>query len=300
MKRLLSLIAGLCIAVSQARAENSLADNVVEYAIRPIVTARSEGAAIAFIDAAGDDEKNAEVAKLLEHFGRNSKNVSHYLYTAADLNKDAEGRLLAFKLARLREQQAETCAGIKLPPDFGKVAGGFLGSSFIINNTESDRKKAQQMVDAEFRNRALNYMELNIAFSNALKSIGQAEAEISGLIDPARPGSSILNSESPKVRDGIATILEEQETRSRAAWKNAPDEQVYALMVGARSETGKWVFEAGEFRSLTVETAKFKGHCVLTELTLNLVGQSAGPRSMRVHAAFTVFKDGHMELFGVN
>ena len=48
------------------------------------------------------------------------------------------------------------------------------------------------------------------------------------------------------------------------------------------------------------ETAKFKGHCVLTELTLNLVGQSAGPRSVRVRAAVNVFKDGHMELFGVN
>ena len=39
---------------------------------------------------------------------------------------------------------------------------------------------------------------------------------------------------------------------------------------------------------------------MLTELTLNLVGQSAGPRSVRVRAAFNVFKDGHMELFGVN
>jgi hypothetical protein len=38
----------------------------------------------------------------------------------------------------------------------------------------------------------------------------------------------------------------------------------------------------------------------MTDLTLNLVGQSAGPRAMTIRAAFTVFKDGSVGLIGTN
>ncbi len=56
----------------------------------------------------------------------------------------------------------------------------------------------------------------------------------------------------------------------------------------------------GELRSLTADSVSFKGHCVMTDLTLNLVGQSAGPKAIKIRAAFSVFKDGSVGLIGTN
>ena len=53
-------------------------------------------------------------------------------------------------------------------------------------------------------------------------------------------------------------------------------------------------------RSLKVESTSIKGHCVLAELTLDLVGQRAGAKTIKFRAAFTVFKDGSVGLIGTN
>ena len=63
---------------------------------------------------------------------------------------------------------------------------------------------------------------------------------------------------------------------------------------------GSWTFLDGELRSLNADSVSFKGHCVMTDLTLNLVGQSAGPKTIKIRAAFTVFKDGAVGLIGTN
>ena len=44
----------------------------------------------------------------------------------------------------------------------------------------------------------------------------------------------------------------------------------------------------------------FTGHCVLAEFTLDLVGRRAGAKTIKIRAAFTVFKDGSIGLIGTN
>ena len=77
------------------------------------------------------------------------------------------------------------------------------------------------------------------------------------------------------VRKAIEAIIDEQEARAKASWGKLTHPQIYGLLVGTHSPAGSWEFLNGELTSLKVDSVTFKGHCVLTELTLNLVGKSA-------------------------
>ena len=119
-------------------------------------------------------------------------------------------------------------------------------------------------------------------------------------IDPDVAATSIFKSKQPRVRKAIEGIIDEQEARAKASWNKLTHQQIYGLLVGTHSPAGNWEFLNGELTSLKVDSVTFKGHCVLTELTLNLVGKSAGARTIKIRAAFTVFKDGGIGLIGTN
>ena len=300
MSRLFPALLTLCLVAASAKAGLSISDDPVVYAIRPAVTARSEAAAIEFIDTKNEEAKMKQAMGCIERMGAASRHVTNFLYVQNDLLKDPQARLLAYRLALSREKQAGNCASLKAPSTFGAELGTFLANSIAINMTEKDKRVAERRVEEQLKSQFSGNLEQRFSFIANMKNIADTEKEIAAIIDPSLGSESIFTSKSAKVRDAIETILDEQESRAKDAWKRLSQEQTYALLVGIHTAAGGWPFEPGEMRSLKVESASIKGHCVLAELTLDLVGQTAGPRTIKIRAAFTVFKDGSIGLIGTN
>ena len=300
MPRLLPALLALCLTAASAKAGLSISDDPVVYAIRPAVTARSEAAAIEFIDTKNEEAKMKQAMGCIERMGVSSKFAAHYLYVQGDLLKDPQARLLANQLARTREKQAGQCSTLQAPSTLGLELGMFLANSFAINMTEKDKRIANRRVEEQLKSQFSSNIEQRLAFMANIQTISDTEKELAGIIDPSLGSESIFTSKSAKVRDAIETIVDEQESRAKDAWKRLSQEQAYSLLVGTHTVAGGWQFEPGEMRSLKVESTSIKGHCVLAELTLDLVGQTAGPRTIKIRAAFTVFKDGSVGLIGTN
>jgi hypothetical protein len=300
MPRIVSLALALFLAAGSAKADLSLNDDPVAYAVRPGVSARSEFAAIDFINTTDESAKTTQAVRAIERMGAASKHAANYLYVQNDLLKDPQARLLAYRLALAREKQAGNCFSLKAPNEFGTELGLFLLNSFAINMSEKNKHVAERRVEEQMKSQLNGYLEQRISFSISIKNIGDTEKEIASIIDPSLGSESIFTSKSAKVRDALEAIIEEQESRAKASWKRLSQEQIYGLLIGTSSKAGLWTFLDGELRSLNADSVSFKGHCVMTDLTLNLVGQSAGPKTIKIRAAFTVFKDGAVGLIGTN
>jgi hypothetical protein len=300
MPRIVSLALALFLAAGSAKADLSLNDDPVAYAVRPGVSARSEFAAIDFINTTDESAKTTQAVRAIERMGAASKHAANYLYVQNDLLKDPQARLLAYRLALAREKQAGNCFSLKAPNEFGTELGLFLLNSFAINMSEKNKHVAERRVEEQMKSQLNGYLEQRISFSISIKNIGDTEKEIASIIDPSLGSESIFTSKSAKVRDALEAIIEEQESRANASWKRLSQEQIYGLLIGTSSKAGLWTFLDGELRSLNADSVSFKGHCVMTDLTLNLVGQSAGPKTIKIRAAFTVFKDGAVGLIGTN
>lgn len=300
MPRFLPALLALCLAAGTAKADLSLNDDPVAYAIRPAVSARSEFAAIDFINATDESAKTTQAIRAIERMGAASKYAANYLYVQNELLKDPQARLLAYRLALSREKQAANCLSLKAPSEFGTELGLFFLNSFAINMSEKNKRVAERRVEEQMKSQLNGYLEQRISFGISIKNIGETEKEIAAIIDPAIGSDSIFASKSSKVRDAVESIIEEQESRAKASWKRLSPEQIYGLLIGTGSKEGHWTFLEGELRSLKADSVSFKGHCILTELTLELVGQTAGPRTMKIRAAFAAYKDGTVGLIGTN
>ena len=300
MPRLLPALLALCLTAASAKAGLSISDDPVVYAIRPAVTARSEAAAIEFIDTKNEEAKMKQAMGCIERMGAASRHVANFLYVQNDLLKDPQARLLAHRLALSREKQAGNCASLKAPSTFGAELGTFLANSIAINLTEKDKRVAERRVEEQLKSQFSGNLEQRFSFIANMKNIADTEKEIAAIIDPSLGSESIFTSKSAKVRDAIKTIIDEQESRAKDAWKRLSQEQIYSLLIGTHTMAGGWQFEPGEMRTLKVESASTKGHCVMADLTLELIGQTAGPRTIKTRAAFAVFKDGTVGLIGTN
>ena len=300
MPRFFPALLGLLLAAGSAKAGLSISDDPVVYAIRPAVTARSEAAAIDFINTTNEEAKMKLAMGCIERMGAASRHAANFLYVQNDLLKDPQARLLAYRLALSREKQAGNCASLKAPSTFGAELGIFLANSIAINMTEKDKRVAERRVEEQLKSQFSGNLEQRFSFIANVKNIADTEKEIASIIDPSLGSESIFTSKSAKVRDALEAIIEEQESRAKASWKRLSQEQIYGLLIGTSSKAGLWTFLDGELRSLNVDSVSFKGHCVMTDLTLNLVGQSAGPKTIKIRAAFTVFKDGAVGLIGTN
>jgi hypothetical protein len=300
MPRFSPALLALCLFATSAKAGLSISDDPVVYAIRPAVAAHSEATAIEFINSADEEAKMKLAMGCIERMGAASRHAANFLYVQNDLLKDPQARLLAYRLALTREKQAGNCASLKAPSTFGSELGVFLANSIAINMTEKDKRVAERRVEEQLKSQFSGNLEQRFSFIANMKNIADTENEIAGVIDPSLGTVSIFASKSAKVRDAIESIVDEQESRAKASWKRLSQEQIYGLLIGTSSKAGLWTFLDGELRSLKADSVSFKGHCVMTDLTLNLVGQSAGPRAMTIRAAFTVFKDGSVGLVGTN
>ena len=300
MPRFFPALLGLLLAAGSAKAGLSISDDPVVYAIRPAVTARSDAAAIDFINTTNEEAKMKLEMGCVERMGAASRHAANFLYVQNDLLKDPQARLLAYRLALSREKQAGNCASLKTPSTFGAELGMFLANSIAINMTEKDKRVAERRVEEQLKSQFSGNLEQRFSFIANVKNIADTEKEIASIIDPSLGSESIFTSKSAKVRDALEAIIEEQESRAKASWKRLSQEQIYGLLIGTSSKAGLWTFLDGELRSLKADSVSFKGHCVMTDLTLNLVGQSAGPKTIKIRAAFTVFKDGAVRLIGTN
>jgi hypothetical protein len=300
MPRIVSLALALFLAAGSAKAGLSISDDPIVYAIRPAVSARSEFAAIEFINTTDESAKMAQSMSSVERMGLASKYAANYLYVQNDLLKDPQARLLAYRLALAREKQAGNCFSLKAPSEFGTELGLFFLNSFAINISEKNKRVAERRVEEQLKSQFSGNLEQRFSFIANMKNIADTENEIAGVIDPAVGSESIFTSKSAKVRDAIESIVDEQESRAKDSWKRLSQEQIYGLLIGTSSKAGLWTFLDGELRSLKADSVSFKGHCVMTDLTLNLVGQSAGPKTIKIRAAFSVFKDGSVGLIGTN
>jgi hypothetical protein len=300
MLRLSPALLALCLFATSAKAGLSISDDPVVYAIRPAVTARSEAAAIDFINTTNEEAKMKLAMGCIERMGAASRHAANFLYVQNDLLKDPQARLLAYRLALSREKQAGNCASLKAPSTFGAELGMFLANSIAINMTEKDKRVAERRVEEQLKSQFSGNLEQRFSFIANMKNIADTENEIAGVIDPSLGAESIFTSKSAKVRDAIESIVNEQESRAKDSWKRLSQEQIYGLLIGTSSKAGLWTFLDGELRSLKADSVSFKGHCVMTDLTLNLVGQSAGPKTIKIRAAFSVFKDGSVGLIGTN
>jgi hypothetical protein len=300
MTRFLPALLALCLTAGSAKAGLSISEDPVVYAIRPGVSARSEFAAIDFINTADESAKTTQAVRAIERMGAASKHAANYLYVQNDLLKDPQARLLAYRLALAREKQAGNCFSLKAPSEFGTELGLFFFNSFAINMSEKNKRVAERRVEEQMKSQLNGYLEQRISFGISIKNIGETEREIAAIIDPAIGTDSIFASKSSKVRDAVESIIEEQESRAKASWKRLTPEQIYGLLIGTGSKEGHWTFLDGELRSLKADSVSFNGHCVMSDLTLELVGQTAGPRTIKIRAAFTVFKDGSIGLIGTN
>ncbi|NBV26680.1 MAG: hypothetical protein EBR99_05140 [Actinobacteria bacterium] len=300
MPRLFSTLLALCLAATSAKAGLSISDDPIVYAIRPAVSARSEAAAIDFINTTAEEAKMKQAMACIERMGLASRHAANFLYVQNDLLKDPQARLLAYRLALSREKQAGNCASLKAPSTFGSELGMFLANSIAINMTEKDKRVAERRVEEQLKSQFSGNLEQRFSFIANMKNIADTENEIAGVIDPSLGSGSIFTSKSAKVRDAIESIVDEQESRAKDSWKRLGREQIYSLLIGTSSKAGQWTFLDGELRSLKTDSVSFKGHCVMTELTLELVGQTAGPRTMKIRAAFIAYKDGSVGLVGTN
>jgi hypothetical protein len=300
MSRFFATILPFCLAAASAHANLAISEDPILYAVRPAVSARSEFAALDHIGLTDEAARTALTMGCISRMGMASKYAAQYLFVQNDLLTKPEQKFFAYQLALCRERQAEQCFALKPPADFGSEFIKFLGASFAINLTEKNSSVARRAVEEELKARSYGYLEQQMSFERGIKAIGDAEKEIAFIMEPTEAAESIFAMKSPRVRDAIESILAEQEGRSKEAWKNLRPEQVYALLVGASSAGNRWNFLQGELRSLKVESVAFKGHCVLADLTLEVVGQTAGPKTLRVRASFTVFKDGSIRLLGNN
>ena len=300
MPRLLPALAALCLISASAKADLGISDDPVVYAIRPAVSARSESTAIEFVNCTDEDAKMRQVMGCVERLGAASKLAAHYLSVQSDLLKDPQARRLARQLALSREKQFGHCATLKAPAALGLELGNFLANSFAINLTEKDKRIAERRVEEQLKSQISGGLEQRSAFVTNMQDIADTEKEIAGIIDPAIGSESIFTSKSAKVSSAIETIIDEQESRAKDTWKRLRPEQIYGLLVGTSSKAGQWTFLDGELRSLKADSVSFKGHCIMTSLNLNLVGQTAGAQTITIRAAFAVFKDGSVGLIGTN
>jgi len=300
VRPIVSVLLATLLTACSALADLSVNEDPVIYAVRPGVSARSEFAAIDFINTTDESAKTQQAVQAIERMGVASKHAANYLYVQNDLLKDPQAKLLAYRLALAREKQAGNCFSLKAPSEFGTELGLFFFNSFAINMSEENKRVAERRVEEQMKSQLNSYLEQRISFGINIKNIGDTEKEIAGIIDPAVGVDSIFASKSSKVRDAVESIIEEQESRAKASWKRLGPEQTYGLLIGAGSKEGRWTFLDGELRSLKTDSVSFKGHCILTELTLELVGQNAGPRTIKIRAAFAVFKDGSIGLIGTN
>ena len=99
MPRLSPALLALCLFATSAKAGLSISDDPVVYAIRPAVTARSEAAAIDFINTTNEEAKMKLVMGCIERMGAASRHAASFLYVQNDLLKDPQARLLAYRLA---------------------------------------------------------------------------------------------------------------------------------------------------------------------------------------------------------
>jgi hypothetical protein len=300
MSRFSPALLALCLFATSAKAGLSISDDPVVYAIRPAVAARSEATAIEFINSTDEEAKMKLAMGCIGRMGAASRHAANFLYVQNDLLKDPQARLLAYRLALTREKQAGNCASLKAPSAFGSELGIFLANSIAINMTEKDKRVAERRVEEQLKSQFSGNLEQRFSFIANMKNIADTENEIAGIIDPSLGTESIFTSKSAKVRDAIESIVDEQESRAKDSWKRLSQEQIYGLLIGTSSKAGLWTFLDGELRSLKADSVSFKGHCVMSDLTLNLVGQSAGPKTIKIRAAFTVFKDGSVGLIGTN
>ena len=300
MRRIVPVLLAALLTACSALADLSVNEDPVIYAVRPAVSARTEFEAVDFLANANASITTRQLVGCLGRPGVSSKHSANYLYVQSDLLQDPQVKLFAYRLALSREKQAALCMSVKAPSDLGSELASFLGASLAINMIEQNSRVAEQRVEAEFKARASGFLEQNIAFGANVKNIHEGEMEIAGIIDPDVAATSIFKSKQPRVRKAIEGIIDEQEARAKASWNKLTHQQIYGLLVGTHSPAGNWEFLNGELTSLKVDSVTFKGHCVLTELTLNLVGKSAGARTIKIRAAFTVFKDGGIGLIGTN
>lgn len=300
MSRILSLALALFLAAGSAKADLSLNEDPVAYAIRPAVSARSEFAAIEFINTTVESAKTAQFMSSIQRMGAASRLAANFLYVQNDLLKDPQARLLAYRLALSREKQAGNCAALKAPSELGTEVGLFIIKSLEINISEKNKQVAERRVEEQLKSQISGNLEQRFSFIANMKNIADTEKEIAGTIDPDVATESIFTSRSSKVRDAVESIVDEQESRAKASWKRLSQEQLFSMLQGTHTTAGDWVFEPGELKSLKIESATIKGHCVMSDLTLELVGQRAGPRTIKIRAAFAVFKDGSLGLIGTN
>jgi len=300
MPRLHPALLALCLFATSAKAGLSISDDPVVYAIRPAVSARSEFAAIEFINTTDESAKMAQSMSSVERMGLASKYAANYLYVQNDLLKDPQARLLAYRLALAREKQAGNCFSLKAPSEFGTELGLFFLNSFAIKMSEKNKRVAERRVEEQLKSQFSGNLEQRFSFIANMKNIADTENEIASIIDTAVSSESIFTSKSAKVRDAIESIVDEQESRAKDSWKRLSQEQIYGLLQGTHTTAGDWVFEPGELKSLKIESATITGHCVLAGLTLDLVGRRAGAKTIQIRAAFTVSKDGSVRLIGTN
>lgn len=300
MRHFLPALLALCFVAASAKADLAISDDPVVYAIRPAVSARSESTAIEFVNSTEKAAKMSQVMGCVERLRVASKLAAHYLTVQSDLLQDPQARRLASQLALSREKQAGHCSTLKAPSALGLELGIFLANSFAINLTEKDKRIAERRVEEQLKSQISGGLEQRFSFIANMKNIVDTEKEIAGIIDPSLGSESIFTSKSAKVHRAIETIIDEQESRAKGVWKRLSQEQIYALLIGTHTVSGNWQFEPGEMRSLKVESASIKGHCVMSDLTLELLGQTAGPKTIKIRAAFAVFKDGPVGLIGVN
>jgi len=300
MPRIVSLALALFLAAGSAKAGLSISDDPIVYAIRPAVSARSEFAAIEFINTTDESAKMAQSMSSVERMGLASKYAANYLYVQNDLLKDPQARLLAYRLALAREKQAGNCFSLKAPSEFGTELGLFFLNSFAIKMSEKNKRVAERRVEEQLKSQFSGNLEQRFSFIANMKNIADTENEIASIIDTAVSSESIFTSKSAKVRDAIESIVDEQESRAKDSWKRLSQEQIYGLLQGTHTTAGDWVFEPGELKSLKIESATITGHCVLAGLTLDLVGRRAGAKTIQIRAAFTVSKDGSVRLIGTN
>jgi len=300
MTRLLPAFAAVCLAAVSAKAELSISDDPIVYAIRPSISARSETSAIEFINTGDEEAKLKQAMGCIERMGLSSKFASNYLYVQNELLNDPQASVLAYRLALSREKQSDYCSTLKAPSNLGTELGLFLGKSFAINMSEQSKRVANRRIEDELKSRSFGYLEQRINFGIGIKNIGDTEKEIAGIIDPAVGAESIFSSKSSRVRDAIEAITHEQESRAKDSWKRLNPDQIYSLLLGTHTIAGDWAFEPGELKSLKIDSVSIKGHCVLAELTLDLVGRRAGARTIRLRAGFVTYKNGSVGLIGTN
>lgn len=282
-------------------AEKAYYAAVIQTAYRPYVSTMSEVAAWDWVCGAKNVDSSTQSA-LLQELAERLGECSVRIRRMETDDVSIETRGLAEDIACRQARFSLAAAKVRYP-DADTEFVGWLADVIALNGKNLDAQQAEELRVNMGMQRLGNYVKGTIQAKaqeiEASADVQRTAQEMKSLIENHRVAiGGIRAAQLINPDDVVQQIVMEQSARAHNASSRVNLGLLSKTLVGKRA--AGWTFEPGEIKAVRIIETQLRGHCILTEAEIDVIGSMSGARTLRVRMAHQVFIDDSMQLLAIS